>query len=236
MLARLVTIGGVQPTVGVLGSVRRLVFIAQSLAVADMKQQVDGPSESQKKELAPAEREARLTRQRNQLVGLTLNGELECAHVCYDHVLTMLEKNTIVYLEPSKFPSRRAELASEKLVKEITLDSSKTLKLADKKQELSCETHSELLLIQALQRRALALDLVGVASYAEVEKYNTFLTMHLQTPPPQDMVKSQWVRSYKLTVKLGSGLQKSWHKESEDDPTTHCLWTEHSMSSRRTQE
>ena len=83
----------------------------------------------------------------------------------------MLEKNTIVYLEPSKFPSRRSDLASEKSVKEITLDSTKTLKLADRKQDLSCDTHSELLLIQALQRRALALDLVGVASYAEVEKY-----------------------------------------------------------------
>lgn len=38
MLARLCTIGGIAPTVGVLGSVRRLVFISQSLAVADMKQ------------------------------------------------------------------------------------------------------------------------------------------------------------------------------------------------------
>ena len=73
-------------------------------------------------------------------------------------------------------------------MKEITLDSSKTLKLADKKQALSCDTHSELLLIQALQRRALTLDLVGAASYAEVQKYNTFLTMHLQTPPPPGYV------------------------------------------------
>lgn len=216
MLARLVTIGGVAPTVGVLGSVRRLVFIAQSLAVADMKQQVEGPSESQKKELAPAEREARIVRQRNQLVGLTLSGELECAHVCYDHVLTMLEKNTVVYLEPSKFPSRRSELACEKQVKEITLDSSKTLKLSDKKQDLLCDTHSELLLMQALQRRALALDLVGAASYAEVEKYNSFLTMHLQTPPPPGYSKisvgqilqadrQAWMR---LAEKLTQGIKR----------------------------
>ena len=68
---------------------------------------------------------------------------------CLLHVLTMLEKNTIVYLEPLKFPSRRSALASEKSVKEITLDSTKTLKLADRKQDLSCDTHSELLLIQA---------------------------------------------------------------------------------------
>ena len=217
MLARLVTIGGAAPTVGVLGSVRRLVFIAQSLAVADMKQQVDGPSESQRKELAPAEREARITRQRNRLVGLTLNGELECAHVCHDHVLTMLEKNTIVYyLEPSKFPSRRSEVASEKSVKEITLESTKTLKLSDRKQDLSCDTHSELLVMQALQRRALALDLVGVASYVEVEKYNTFLTMHLQTPPPPGYGKisvsqilqadrQAWMR---LAEKLTQGIRR----------------------------
>ena len=68
---------------------------------------------------------------------------------CLLHVLTMLGKNTIVYLEPLKFPSRRSALASEKSVKEITLDSTKTLKLADRKQDLSCDTHSELLLIQA---------------------------------------------------------------------------------------
>ena len=192
------------------------MFIAQSLAVADMKQQVDGPSESQRKELAPAEREARITRQRNQLVGLTLTGELECAHVCYDHVLTMLEKNTIVYWEPSKFPSRRSELASEKSVKEITLDPTKTLKLSDRKQDFSCDTHSELLLMQALQRRALALDLVGAASYVEVEKYNTFLTMHLQTPRPPGYGKisvsqilqadrQAWMR---LAEKLTQGIRR----------------------------
>ena len=107
MLSRLVTVGGVAPTLGTLGSVRRLVFVAQSLAIADMKQQVEGSSDGQKKELAPAERESRITRQKARLAGLTLNGELECSHSCYDHLLTMLERNTIVYLDPSKFPSRR---------------------------------------------------------------------------------------------------------------------------------
>ena len=101
-------------------------------------------------------------------------------------------------------------------MKEITLDSSKTLKLADKKQELSCDTHSELLLIQASQRRALALDLVGVASYAEVEKYNTFLTMHLQTPAPPGYGKisvSQIVQAdrhawLRLAEKLTQGIRR----------------------------
>ena len=101
-----------------------------------MKQQVEGSSESQKKELAPAERQARIIRQKNRLTGLTLSGDWGCEHICYEHVLTMLDKNTIGYLTPSNFPSSRSELSNQELVKEITLDSSKTLKLADKKLNL----------------------------------------------------------------------------------------------------
>ena len=216
MLTRLVTVGGAVPNLGTLGSVRRLVFMAQSLAIADMKQQVEGSTEGQKKELAPAEREARIIRQKARLVGLTLGGESECAHSCYDHVLTMVEKNTIVYLDPSKFPSRRAELSNEKQVKEITLDASKSLKLSDRKQDVTCDTHTELLLIQALQRRALALDLVGAATYSSVEQYNSFLTMHLQTDPPPGYAKISvaqilqadrraWMR---LAEKLASGIRR----------------------------
>ncbi len=222
MLSRFVTIGGAAPTVGLLGSVRRLVFIAQSLAVAGMKQQVEGSSESQKKELAPAERQARIIRQKNRLTGLTLSGDLGCEHICYDHVLTMLDKKTIGYLAPSNFPSRRSELSNQKLVKEITLDSSKTLKLADKKLELACDTHSELLLLQALQRRALALDLVAVATYAEVEKFNTFL-MHLQTAPPPGYGKisvSQIVQADRQAwMRLAEKLSGNTKKARQLSPT-----------------
>ena len=125
-----------------------------------------------------------MSNQKTTLVGLSLTGELECSHGSYDLVWDMLEKNTVIYLPPSKFASRRAELTGEKMSKDLVLDSSRNIKVNEKKSEVTCDTSSELLLTQALTRRALAFDLVGVASYAVMERYNAFLMSHLQEAPP----------------------------------------------------
>ncbi|CAJ1390444.1 unnamed protein product, partial [Effrenium voratum] len=49
----------------------------------------------------------------------------------------------------------------QKVTKEITIDAHQRLQVKDGKSKVTCETHSELLLTQALLRRALALDLTG---------------------------------------------------------------------------
>ena len=71
--------GGAEPTLGEVGSVRRLVFLAQTLAVAEVKASVEGTTDATKKELAPAERSERMSNQKATLVGLSLTGELECS-------------------------------------------------------------------------------------------------------------------------------------------------------------
>ena len=71
---------------------------------------------------APSEREARIQQQKDRLSGLRFRGEAECAHCSYDIALTMLEKDTLVYLGPEKFPTRRNELQLKKPDKEIAID------------------------------------------------------------------------------------------------------------------
>ena len=66
--------------------------------------------------------EARIQQQKDRLSGLRFCGEEECAHCSYDTALTMLEKDTLVYLRPEKFPTRRNELQLKKPGKEITID------------------------------------------------------------------------------------------------------------------
>lgn len=208
--------GGPEPTLGEVGSVRRLVFLAQTLAVAEVKASVEGTSDATKKELAPAERVERMANQKTTLVGLSLSGELECSHGCYDLVWDMLEKNTVLYLAPSKFPSRRAELTGEKMSKDLVLDSSRNIKVNEKKAEISCDTSTELLLTQALTRRALAFDLVNVASYAVMERYNTFLMSHLQEAPPpgyarvsiHQVLQADQQAFLKLAEKLPGGIRR----------------------------
>ena len=89
-----------------------------------------------------------------------------------------------MYMPPSRFVTRQAELSSEKVTKEITIDAHQRLQVKDGKSKVTCETHSELLLTQALLRRALALDLTGVVSFAVMESYNSFLIRHLQSQAP----------------------------------------------------
>ena len=63
-LADLVRDGAAAPPLGVIAGARRLVFMAQTLAVADVKQMVEGGAETNAgKQMPAAERVARIARQ-----------------------------------------------------------------------------------------------------------------------------------------------------------------------------
>lgn len=147
------------PFQGALNSLKRLIFEAQILVVADVKQKVSRKDDSQTVVLAPAERENRIEDQRTRLSGLRLRGEGEVARQCYDAVLSMMEKDIFACLGPEKFVARRFELLQKKPGREITIDAP-SLIVRDKHQWLSCPTSAELEVVNALRRRALAFDLV----------------------------------------------------------------------------
>ena len=131
---------------------------------------------------APSEREARIQQQKDRLSGLRFHGEEECAHCSYDIALTMLEKDTLVYLGPEKFPTRRNELQLKKPGKEITIDQSQLI-VKEKPADFS-STNTELEVANAFRRRALAFDLVGICSYNIMTSHHADLLDHLHTPPP----------------------------------------------------
>ena len=103
------------------------------------------------------ERDARLAQQRALLRGLDITGPTEPAHSLYHLCSDMIEKNTTVYISPSKCMSRQQELAGSKPEKEIQLDASKTA-LVVKEQPSSTDISiaSDLALYPAIQRRRLA--------------------------------------------------------------------------------
>ena len=163
---------------GVVASLKRLLFVAHTLAISEIKGMVEEPgAEAGVKELPMAERVSRINEQKQRLAGRSLVGDAECGHCCYDFALQMVEKNVVMYMPPSRFATRQAELSSEK-------DAHQRLQVKDGKSKVTCETHSELLLTQALLRRALALDLTGIVSFAVMESYNSFLIRHLQSQAP----------------------------------------------------
>ena len=116
--------GRAVPNQGTFASMRRLIFEAQTLLSADLQNKVHKADESVKIKLAPAERDNRIKDQKARLEGLRFRGEEECSHQSYDLALHMLEKDTLLYLPPDKFPTRRHELLQKKAPKEITIDQS----------------------------------------------------------------------------------------------------------------
>ena len=170
-------------SIGSLSSIRRLMFDAQTLAIQQIKSQVDG-SDSAKKELVPAERATRIEAQRVRLAGYDLTGPLECSHASYDLCLELLEKDSIFYLPPHRFTTRTSEVSKEKPGKELVIDAS-SLKISDKKSQDTVAIGNELELSQAFTRRALACDIVGLTSFSKMEKWHRYLfTQMAMSPPP----------------------------------------------------
>ena len=116
---------GVVPSIADLSSFKRILFEAQTLMVHHLKSAIKGDDASVRR-MAPRERHARLAQQRALLRGLDITGPTEPAHSLYHLCSDMIEKNTIVYISPSKCMSRQQELAGSKPEKEIQLDASKT--------------------------------------------------------------------------------------------------------------
>eukprot|EP00435_Cladocopium_sp_Y103_P030411 s3870_g7.t1 len=174
---------GVVATIADLAAFKRLLFESQTLMIHRFKSAAKGDDATPKRMSGP-EREARLTRQKEQLRGLDIAGPLEPAHGLYDICAQMVERNEITYISPARCLSRQQELMGAKPEKELQLDASKT-GLVIKEQALTQEISiaSDLALYQAMQRRALAMDLTGLASYEVMKKWTDRMFAVFAQPP-----------------------------------------------------
>ena len=95
--------------------------------------------------------------------------------------MRMMTDNCVHYLPPSKFITREAELRHDKPQKELDVQGSSII-VKPKEPDESCDTSTALSLHHALQRRSLALDVVGVTDYFKVQAFADFLMSHLHEP------------------------------------------------------
>ena len=138
-----------------LSGLRRFIFEAQALCVAQVKMSVEGTETERKFELVPAERNSRIEAQCKRLTGLALTGQLECAFSCYTYIGEILSADVITYPEPRRFIPRSQEVMREKPGKEIVLDESSRLTMHDRTSKDRCQIQTDHQLWVALQRRAL---------------------------------------------------------------------------------
>ena len=106
------------------------------------------------------------------MTGLDIAGPLEPSHALNDLCANMIEKNEIACISPTKCLSRQQELMGSKSDKEIQLDASKTSLIVKEQQSVAeISITSDLMLYQAFQRRTLAMDLTGLASFDVMRKW-----------------------------------------------------------------
>ena len=195
-----------------LSALRRLMFEAQTLSIAQLKNSIEGESE-RKSELAPAERSTRLADQRKRLAGLSLSGPLENAFSNYTYVAQVVDQDCLSYLEPHRFLTRAMEVNREKPGKELILHEGSRMSVRDKSHKDKCGIQNELQLSEALCRRALACDLMQLCSFACMDTWHRHLLAKLSEQPPPYYVKvsmeqllrcdkAAWVRMSELLTSL----------------------------------
>ena len=169
---------------GTVTSTKLLIFESHTLVVANIKSEVGRKDDASSHCILPsAERDRRIQDQQKRLTGLRFKGDEEVAFASYDLVFTMLEKDTLSYLHPEKFVTRRFELAQKKPPKQLALDN-ESLTVKENPVDHTCSTRTELELVQAFRRRALAFDLVGLIPYETMNSYHAELLSHLQEDAP----------------------------------------------------
>ena len=177
---------GASITLGDSSAIKQLIFEAQTMTVAELRAAMQSSDEASRK-LPASERSMRIEAQKRRLQGLPLEGPLSVAHCVYDKLANMRENDELKYLSPGECITRDAELCSEKPPKALQLDANKMgLIVKDEEALATMAIDSDLQLYQAMMRRALAMDLVGLASYAKVQSWNERLFRIMsQDPPPE---------------------------------------------------
>ncbi|CAE7245034.1 unnamed protein product [Symbiodinium sp. CCMP2592] len=180
---------GARVTLGDSSAIKQLIFEAQTMTVAELRATMQSSDEVSWK-LPASERSMRIEDQKQRLKGLPLEGPLSVAHCVYDKLANMRENDELKYLSPGECITRDAELCCEKPPKALQLDANKMgIVVKDEEALATMSVDSDLQLYQAMMRRALAMDLVGLASYDMVQKWNERLFRIMSQDPPPEFQK-----------------------------------------------
>ncbi|CAE7218164.1 unnamed protein product [Symbiodinium sp. CCMP2592] len=188
---------------------RALFQQAYAIVTTEFRQAIERTEDAPSHSLSAPEREERYTRQVKKLTGINIKGETEPSQALVDLCVNIYESNTLRYVAWEKCTSRLAEVQGDaKKDTRFTLDAQgKTLKLESKAPDDKCQVDSEVHLLQALQRRALALDQANVVDYAVIDVWHQKLLRARMQEVPAGHVRPSFKQLLRADQKLFSELQ-----------------------------
>ena len=172
---------------GEMALLRRLFFESHAVALQDMRNRTERPSDAAPTKVMAAERSARYEDQKRRLVGLNLSGPLEPSNSLIDTVFAMVETNELKYIQIHLLTSREQEMDGLKEDSELK-EYSVRIKAGEfnlKERDLKVHTDlsSDLKVRFALQRRGLAFDQSGLITWSVHDQWVSSLFHRMQELP-----------------------------------------------------
>ncbi|CAE7867940.1 unnamed protein product, partial [Symbiodinium necroappetens] len=159
--------------------------------------------------LTQPERSERYDKQCKKLSGITIKGASEPSEALVDKAVSAYEGNELRYIPWDACTSREQEVTSErKKDTRFTVDENTgKLKVEAKDPEDKACTTSEVHVLQALQRRSLAMDQANLSEYTLMQQWSDrILRARMDEPPPQ-YTRPSWSQLVSADKKLFSELR-----------------------------
>ncbi|CAE7382062.1 unnamed protein product, partial [Symbiodinium sp. CCMP2592] len=131
---------------------KKLLFESQTMSMGEIRQKMS-------------------QRQQARITGLVYTPETTPSHYLVDLFNDQLETGVIAWVAPEKCASRADEMQSNKKDKALQLMPDGQIKVNSKAAEVRCEASTDSKLRAAWQRRSLAMDMAGIATFIVVEKW-----------------------------------------------------------------
>ena len=174
---------------GDISTLKRLLFEAQTMLLAQLREQVSNPDAGTQRKLPAVERETRFRNLRTRLAGVVIEKSLEPSHSLLDLVSQQWESKQLTYISPERCTSREWEISMGKTSKQLSMDVDKLL-VKNESAVPDQQVTTEMQTFEALRRRGIALAFADSLSWECHERYIQKLFNHLRTEAPEGYSKT----------------------------------------------
>ena len=203
---------------------RRVFHEAYAAATSEMRQQMEKIEDQTSRRLTQPERTERYRAQVDRLPGVSITGANEPSDSLVDVTTSMYEENRLRWIDWSRCTSREQELQGEpKKDVSFSLDSSTgRLKVEPKRDCDRADTSTEVMLMYALTRRALAVEQANICSYAKMMLWTQRLMKSRMDEPPlgyaRPSMKQLMMADQKLFMELADATRDGIQSTPEGRP------------------
>ena len=199
---------------------------AYAIVTAEMKQRIEKvDAEPSVRPLSQPERAERYERQVKKLTGVSLRGPLEPADALVDAAVASYEANELKYIPWEKCVSKEDELRGEKKkdIKFTVEEASGKLRVEHKSPDLVADTSSEIMVQQALTRRALAMDQANLIDFVVMDQWTQRLMKARLQAPAESFAKPTWKQLESADRQLFTELREKTRSGVQTTPSGRPL-------------